>query len=120
MSYESAIDLFEDVELIEGNHRVTWTWLEEGWYGNYDADDPDDVPLLRFDCYRKVKGEWESMDDASYCTRMPIDCPREYLEKAAKILMGVAQDSEDISMKKRFEELSWFCPEDFEKSEQIA
>jgi len=97
------------------NRRVTWEWIGEGWSGDYDENDPQDTPLLRFYCDKKVKGGWEEMSDASYCTRMPITSPKDYLKRAAEIILQAIEDGG--SYKKRLEELSWFCPEDFEKKE---
>ena len=52
--------------------KVEVDWLGEGGSGDYDPDDPEDTPVLRFDVYsRKDRGDWEQVEDASYCTAMP-------------------------------------------------
>lgn len=100
----------------KGNRRVTWEWIGEGWSCDYNENDPDDEPLLRFSCDEKIGRQWEGMEDASYCTRLPITVPKKYLKRGAEIILEAI---EDISYKKRLEELSWFCPEDFKKAEKI-
>ena len=45
--------------------------LGEGEHGDYDPDDPDDTPFLRFSFYRKAEGNEEELmeiHDSSYCT----------------------------------------------------
>ena len=73
--------MFEELELRRGNLRVTWEYIGEGLSGDYNHEDPQDVPLLRFTVSRRIPGmaddtgvepdEWQQLDDASYCTRMP-------------------------------------------------
>ncbi len=38
-----------DMTLIRDNYRVDWCFLDEGWNGLYDDNNPADEPLLRFD-----------------------------------------------------------------------
>lgn len=103
---------FKDYIVINkaGDRRVTWEWIGEGWSGDYNEDDKSDTPLLRFSCDEKIGDAWIGMDDASYCTRMPIKSPKKYLKRGAEIILEAIAD---ISYKRRLEELSWFCPEDF-------
>ena len=103
---------FEELILEHANKRVTWEWIGEGWSGDYDETDQEDTPLLRFSCDERVDDDWVSIDDASYCTRLPITTPTAYLVRGAGIVLEAIQKS---SPKKRLEELSWFCLEDFEK-----
>lgn len=106
---------FQDFILERDNKRVVWEWIGEGWNGDYDKDNPEDVPLLRFSCreYSTRDQAWYGMNDASYCTRMPINSSLDMLARAGVIILEVIVD--DVSYKKRLEELSWFCPEDFNK-----
>jgi len=116
--------MFEELELRRGNLRVTWEYIGEGLSGDYNHADPQDVPLLRFTVAvydpafaDELSGQdgYQQLDDASYCTRMPITSPEWMLVKALGILLDAARSP---SPKRRFEELSWFCPEDFEKGFQ--
>lgn len=101
-------ETFAEISEKRGNLEAIWEWIGEGWDGDYDKDDPDDTPLLRF----SVMKDGEQLDDASYCTRMPIDSPEWMLRRALEILLDVAES--ETSPKRRFEELSWFEPADFE------
>lgn len=112
---------FEELEIIRGNYRATWEYIGEGWSGDYDPEDPEDIPLLRFSVDRHVDSEfleWEGMDNASYCTRMPIDSNREHLERGLNIVLDEVIDAEENgkSYKRELERLSWFEPADFTKS----
>tara|TARA_R110002051_G_scaffold251722_1_gene311084 strand:- start:53 stop:409 length:357 start_codon:yes stop_codon:yes gene_type:complete len=105
-------------EVIRGGRKVEWVDIGEGWSGDYNPDDPEDVALLRFDVLEltKVDGlfsdspelEWEVLDDASYCTQMPADTSEADLRRAAEIIMDATYGQTNI--KKICEELSWISP----------
>lgn len=101
---------FTDLEIIQGDVKVVWEWLGEGWSGDYNEKDPQDSPLLRFSCFRRAGKEWNEFQDNSYCTRLPIDTLPEYLEMAANSIIDAVNSSWP---KRRLEELSWLCPDDF-------
>jgi len=75
-------------ELCRGTIKVEWVDLGEGWSGDYNPDDPEDESLLRFDV-----SEWDNelgwieISDASYCTQMPVDTPKEILQRALELIM---------------------------------
>jgi len=105
--------------------RVDWYNADEGWNGDYDPEDPDDVNLLRFDVYVMREPEpwddsddgWRAVDDASYCTQMPANTKPEILERALRRLFAEYEDAlesdHDCSVKKLGESLSWISPDDF-------
>jgi hypothetical protein len=65
-------------DMIEGERlKIEFVDINEGYKGEYDPDDPDDVKLLRFDVsIRKKKGgAWQVSDSCSYCTQIPVDTP---------------------------------------------
>lgn len=105
------------IRLHDGTHRmVEFSDIGEGLSGMYDPDDPEDVALLRFDIYEKVDGEWETMDDGSYCTRMPVDTPPGIIMKALQFIMDETFDLDRV--KKAGEALSWMEPSWF--SEEVS
>jgi hypothetical protein len=106
---------FDDFIVEHKGLRVTWEWIGEGWNGDYNPDNPDDDPLLRFSCDRfdVDSMDWVGMEDASYCTRLPISTPTRHLAIASAIILE--EIDTDSSYKKALEHLSWFCPEDFNK-----
>lgn len=96
-----------------GKIRVIWEWIGEGHDSDYNEDDGDDEPLLRFSCQKKEGREWvEFGQDSSYCTQLNINTPKKYLKRGAEIILEAIAD---ISYKRRLEELSWLCIEDFQK-----
>ena len=97
-------------EIIKNNVRVVLhTDTYEGWEGDYNPEDPEDSLLYRFDIDRLVDGQWEAIDDASYCTRLTADLPTETIQKALSYLMDqiYGSASEGNSIKKACEYLSW-------------
>lgn len=119
--YIKAIEDFTELELIKDNVKVCWWYADEGNDGYYQADDPDDVPLLRFDIatWDAEENWWVCLEDASYCTLMPIDTPKEILMRGLEKLMSVFyEDTLKGHVSKRMcEHYSWMSPEDFEDEE---
>lgn len=116
--------------LEENNLKVTMEWIGEGFCGDYEPENPDDIPLIRFSCYRRRDSDtlvrmtshefmdgldWDGIDDASYCTRLPYDTPRKILRRAAGCVIDELSDAIEggASPKKPLERLSWLCLEDF-------
>ena len=106
--------VFTEIECVRNDRKVVWEDIGEGLSGDFNPEDKHDYQHLRFSCYKPVQpylpNEWEQMDDASYCTRLPISTPPALLEKAAQSILDAIEHS---SYKKRLEELSWMCLEDF-------
>lgn len=77
--------------------RVDWVNLDEGYSGDYDPDDPEDVNLLRFDVYERgdPKESWNPVDDGSYCTMMPANAPIPILEKALRRIFDAYREHID-------------------------
>ena len=97
----------DDYTLHRCNMTACWEHIGEGLYGNYRLDDPDDVALWRFTVYK----DGEMMDDASYCTLMPVDMVSgPVLRKALQMILDAASKP---SPKRELELLSWMKPEDF-------
>jgi hypothetical protein len=95
--------------IIRGNVRIDWVNLGEGFDGDYDADNPDDVNLLRFDVYRHDGAEWIEVEDGSYCTQVPAHANHVTLRQILSIFMDYIHD--DIKSvgksKRKCEQLSW-------------
>lgn len=97
-------------EIEEDGLRVEVTWIGEGYAGEYDPEDLQDVPLARFYVMKKdADGFWQDVGDGSYCTLLPAD---NYggMVKLARIILGRAGDAvrNDSNYKHILEELSWF------------
>lgn len=104
----------EHYELTRENHKVIWEDIGEGRFGDFDPYNDEDAPLLRFSCYELIDGEWEPMEDASYCTLLPVDSPEEWLARASESVLSVI--GREGSYKHDLEELSWYGPSDFEET----
>jgi hypothetical protein len=107
----------KDREFFWSDFKVVWEYIGEGMSGDYNQEDEDDYPHLRFSCYKRPEGhvkgifEWEQMDDASYCTCLPTSTPKTILKLASdKIMLSLHED-----YKKRLEELSWLSLDTFRK-----
>ena len=105
----------EVLTLTCGNVRAAWTNLEEGYGGDYDPDDPDDENLLRFDLYRKADGEWEAVEDASCCTRMPASADEALLKTSLRYVLdnlrAALSGESGRSVRHTGAALSWIGPD---------
>jgi|GEM_PF-820805 len=115
--YAHPADGFDhaDAEVERNGVIVTLEWIGEGWDGEYDQDDLDDCPLLRFSVYRRdpnsPNGRLE-LDDASYRTQIPATVRPEIATALATYILDQVFDSASSghSMKKLCERLSWIGP----------
>lgn len=100
------------MHLIQDKVKVEWENIGEGLYGDYNPLDPDDVPLYRFYVQRLEDGEWVDVEDASYCTQVPVDTSDETLEKLLAILIDhfYCDVMDGKSVKKLGERMSWIKP----------
>ena len=100
------------VSVWDDKFRVDWYNAGEGYTGDYNPDDPEDVNFLRFDVYFNVDGNWEEVEDASYCTHVPADTPLSTLRNLCCRIQRAYKDTDDpnCSVKKLGEELSWIAP----------
>ena len=67
--------------------RIEWVYLDEGFSGEYNPNDPDDVAFLRFDLMKKIDGEWEYVENGSYCTHFSYDATTEQKKRGLELLM---------------------------------
>jgi hypothetical protein len=124
---------FEEIEVTDETDtvQVTLEWIGEGFSGDYDPDDPDDLPLLRYSVYRRYRdneeypegifdldaledGEWMACNNASYCTQLKVTDDRTMLLEAANRLVAhISQGVIDKARQKRlYEYLSWISIHD--------
>lgn len=80
-------------EFSRGRVRIEWVELGEGLDGDYDPDDAEDVELLRFDFYGGVGEEWVVVENASYCTRVPVSTPPQRRQELLLELHQAGADS---------------------------
>jgi hypothetical protein len=117
--------MIEDVspcELVQDEVRIVWYYIGEGKCGEYNPDDPTDVPLYRFYVEKFEDGEWVDVEDASYCTQVPLDTPDATLHKLLHILMDhfYYDVVEGNSVKKIGERMSWIAPEWIREKKDVS
>lgn len=97
------------MELVRDNVRVELEHIGEGWQGEYDETDPDDTPLLRFTVSKLVDGEWQEVNDASYCTQLPDSISEDDRNRVMQYIMEHVYSSvmSGISIKRMCEHMSW-------------
>lgn len=96
----------KDILSIEKDFvEVEFCNLDEGYFGTYDPEDPEDVNFLRFD----VSYMGEPVEDASYCTQIPADTDDAILVKLLNTIMLEVHEplKNGHSIKKICERLSW-------------
>lgn len=84
---------FKSLILEREDFRVTLDYVGEGVCGDYDPDDEQDEPRLRFYCDKlsRAYGEWCEVDDASYCTLFTITDPPITLLKFMLLILDVIE-----------------------------
>ena len=92
-------------ELTANGGTVEVDDIGEGLSGDYDPEDKDDIPLLRF----TVLKDNEPVEDASYCTQVPTNVT---ITEATKILGAIMNEvaeplEQGYSIKKMCERISW-------------
>lgn len=104
-------------EVLDDELKVEWANIDEGYNGDYNPDDSNDVELLRFYVYFNDDGEWEPVENASYCTNMPLHTPQEILEASLEAIFSRYKDEMGgdpyAPVKNLGEELSWISPDSF-------
>jgi hypothetical protein len=108
-----------DLRFWNDSHTVAvdLEWLGEGLSGDYDKDDPEDYPHLRFSVYKKgfnasnaeETEPVEALDDASYCTTVSMFTDVETLALIAKYILDEVSEEVEAGhpIKKICERLSW-------------
>lgn len=90
---------------------VSLSWdCGEGNEGDFDAEDPQDEPLLRFDVSKitrqgKSFARAEQLQDSSFCTQLTAYDDRKLLTQAANIILKEAE--ENCAMKRGVFEYHW-------------
>lgn len=108
---------------VDGRVKVEWTYIGEGVCGDYDPDDPNDIPLMRFDAYVNTnlvdlytisldndpdEEGWAMPQDSSYCTYVAESTDSDVLRAYAIMIAETLSDALDNGTWKRSaEECSW-------------
>lgn len=90
--------------------KVDLEWIGEGLCGDFNSNDEDDVPLLRFTVLKELDpGIWEEVEHGSYCTQLSAKLPQEELQKFCDAMLNQVFDAVKVgaSIKNECERLSW-------------
>lgn len=103
------------MQLTKDNVKVEWVDLGEGFIGDYDSNDPEDIEFLRYDVYVLIDDEWIIKDDGSYCTQFPTNTTQEQKLAGLQLLLNkfhsaLSSDIE-IPIKRLGEYMSSISPE---------
>lgn len=102
---------FEEIIVDRNNVVVSLSWdCAEGNEGDFDPEDPEDEPRLRFDVsQRDASGNLEAVDDASCCTQLKAYANRSLLTDAAEAIWQAVSDrvNDGYSIKRLCEQISW-------------
>ena len=107
---------FEEMEIVitNGDRTLEWEYIGEGLSGDYNPDDPDDYPHLRFSVYEGEGIEREQLEHGSYCTRLHINTPQEILESFGRHILEDLIGDKDGGYKRDVESATWFTIDDLE------
>lgn len=117
-------NIISEIVHVEGNIKVVLGWIGEGKSGDFDPNDPTDIPLLRFDIYTHHSlnypfsenngKKWHPVNDASYCTCLIAD-NKQVAKDASKTIMKMVKGPilSNLPIKKVCEELSRLSTADF-------
>ena len=96
-------------EIEDDELRVELTWIGEGVCGEYDPENPHELPLTRFYVQKKTDEGWVDVDDGSYCTQLPAD-DQLGMQRLGHLILDQAGDQirRGGSYKRILERLSWF------------
>lgn len=103
---------------------VVWEYIGEGYEFDYQPDDPDDIPLLRFSvmALRPEDGTavFTPVDDGSYCTLMWVNAPKAVLERGANVILDTVAHNIAVksSYRRDLEYLSWMGREWYEQEDE--
>ena len=100
------------VDVTDGSLKLELQNIGEGLAGDYDPNDPNDVPLLRFYLSRRTHGDWEEVESASRCTmidaRAPIDRQiRHALDMFLAFRARIDRYDEDVYVDDVADKMSW-------------
>ena len=118
--YHEIIDNTGDYEAISGDVKVNFEYIGEGYSGEYDKDDPADMPLWRFYTQKREYVDdpdtgidhpdwnWVEVNEGSYCTQLSLSTSKDVMEKLVKILAKrMEQAVIEDRVKREGEECSW-------------
>lgn len=78
----------KDIVAQNEDYKVILSYIGEGYNGDYESDDAEDVPLLRCYIYSQDNLD-ETIRNGSSCLQIDARIKRKFLQKAANALLEV-------------------------------
>lgn len=104
---DKSINITGEITSTENDRwRINATWLGEGYDGDYQADDINDEPLMRFDVIDKTAEQFtDEYMPYSYCTNAKAND----IESCQRFIEAVLLIVKDNSIPKHeLERLTWW------------
>jgi len=89
--------------VVDGRIKISFSWEGEGYYGDFDSNNPEDKKLYRFTIYKDFK------EKESRCTQLVVGEDEHCLSQAISTILETTKSSlkRGKSIKKLSDELSW-------------
>lgn len=108
--------------LQQGEVIVELEHIGEGICGEYNPDDPEDMPLLRFTVFKlEEDGSKTQIENGSFCTIMPTETPDHIQDLGLKLIMEKVHGRviAGQSIKRVSQELSWLSNDSYKDIDAI-
>ena len=98
---------FETIRREGKSYAIELEWIGEGIDGDYNPSNPNDIPLLRVNVQRRTNdGDWEDLNDGSYCTQFSATSNSENANAIATYLLYKVEQEISAHPKRFLESLS--------------
>jgi len=98
----------QEITVSMGALKIVWEHLGEGRFGDYNPDDSEDDPLMRFTVliYSNKEKDYVPVEDGSYCTLIEVDKATAFeLEILGQMILTSFKNS--TNPKRTLEAASW-------------
>ncbi|RJR07552.1 hypothetical protein C4588_06515 [Candidatus Parcubacteria bacterium] len=72
--------------IYHGLWMLEWDYIGEGFSGDYDPSDEEDIKLMRATLFVKKGDDYEEVDNCSFCTLVPVTTPVKLLHALSQAL----------------------------------
>jgi hypothetical protein len=99
---------FPSIVAQKDDIRVVLDYIGEGRSGDYDDEDPEDIPLMRVYIEREEEGDWtEIQHDASACLMLPATTPKDKLQQIAADFLQQVLNNLDACFEEMVGDWTW-------------
>ena len=98
---------FDCIDITNKKFNLVLDYIGEGIEGDFDEDDENDVPLLRYWISEKVDGEWQDVHNGSACCLLKATDKRSAIKKAAKAMLDIVSNANKEELNSVVQMISW-------------